>query len=396
MVTSLASKATAKDTCIAIDNKLARYCETSVDRKHKLGPTRIATLTTIAACFFALLGCGNNGNPFTPSPSPSPAPAPAPPPAQAELQTWTNSFGTTPFTMVGTDPMKGSATTNIPVVVIPIAFNFGDGVILSPDVGACGDSESVTQRVMESPVITNVAWEDEGTPIGTTQFGDAFQRANFWQIISTQAPDYHVMLYPVNLAPTQTYPPPADATLSENPVCLTPVANISTADMNFIVQQAISALQIPPDTLAVFLTYNIEFPDYGSGSLYFGYHYVLGQNTFIVASYTDPNFSILTLVSSSDTAILSHEIGEWMDDPYGTNLVPAWGNFGIQQSCGTTLEVGDPLTGYTYPVTAASGFTYHVQELAYFSWFARNSPSYAVHGKYSVQGTFITYAPPCY
>jgi uncharacterized membrane protein YbjE (DUF340 family) len=38
----------------------------------------------------------------------------------------------------------------------------------------------------------------------------------------------------------------------------------------------------------------------------------------------------------------------------------------------------------------ANGFTYHVQDLAFFNWFYRISPSTAVNGWYSLAGNLIT------
>ena len=58
------------------------------------------------------------------------------------------------------------------------------------------------------------------------------------------------------------------------------------------------------------------------------------------------------------------------------------------------LEVGDPLSGTTFPVTVG-GFIYHPQELAFFSWFYHQTPSLGVNGWYSDQGTFKTYAAAC-
>jgi len=40
-------------------------------------------------------------------------------------------------------------------------------------------------------------------------------------------------------------------------------------------------------------------------------------------------------VFSQDTAALSHEIGEWMDDPFVDNRVPCSDN--------SIMEIGDPL-----------------------------------------------------
>ncbi len=96
-------------------------------------------------------------------------------------------------------------------------------------------------------------------------------------------------------------------------------------------------------------------------------------------------------------AILSHEVDEWMDDPFGINPAPPWGHIGQQPGCQNNLEVGDPLTGTEAPpIVMSNGFTYHLQELAFFSWFF-GAPSIAVNGWYSDNGTFLTDAgPPCH
>jgi hypothetical protein len=46
------------------------------------------------------------------------------------------------------------------------------------------------------------------------------------------------------------------------------------------------------------------------------------------------------------------------------------------------------------PVTM-NGKTYHVQELAFFSWFYHSKPSLGVNGLFSNNGTFTTAAPAC-
>jgi hypothetical protein len=42
-----------------------------------------------------------------------------------------------------------------------------------------------------------------------------------------------------------------------------------------------------------------------------------------------------------------------------------------------------------------NGKTYHLQEIAFFSWFYHSSPSLGVNGWFSSNGTFTTSAPPC-
>jgi hypothetical protein len=56
--------------------------------------------------------------------------------------------------------------------------------------------------------------------------------------------------------------------------------------------------------------------------------------------------------------------------------------------------VGDPLTGTNIPpVVGPNGFTYNLQELAFFSWFC-GAPSIAVNGWFSDSNTFATDTGP--
>ena len=55
-----------------------------------------------------------------------------------------------------------------------------------------------------------------------------------------------------------------------------------------------------------------------------------------------------------------------------------------------SVAVGDPLTGTNVPpVVGANGFTYNLQELAFFSWFY-GAPSIAANSWYSDNNTFTT------
>jgi hypothetical protein len=98
----------------------------------------------------------------------------------------------------------------------------------------------------------------------------------------------------------------------------------------------------------------------------------------------------------SDTAVLAHEIGEWANNPSGLNSVnPTWGGIGQVVTCQNNFEVGDPLSGTEAPAISFNGFTYHFQELAFFSWFYRDSPSQGAGGVYSSNGTFKGFAKAC-
>lgn len=135
-----------------------------------------------------------------------------------------------------------------------------------------------------------------------------------------------------------------------------------------------------------------------------GYHSITGfpaLNQTYSASIFNTSGVFLTSTGDtgfySDTAILSHEVDEWLDDPLTVNPVPLWGHTGQQSGCQGNLEVGDPLTGTAIPsVTMPNGFTYHLQELAFFSWFYGAS-SIGVNGWFSDNCTFTTDAgAPCY
>jgi len=315
-----------------------------------------------------------------------------------------------PFTMVGTDPrIAGAGTTNVTVMIIPLRFNYiaanGNLVAsISPSNIGCNDNQSVLARVMNSPLFNAVTWHEGNVIVGVTQFTDAFQRANFWSSVSTVSPNFHVMLNP-QVAREVTVPvTPGQGALGNGMCANHPVGTVDFQYLDGVVQSLISGLNIPPTVLPLFLTYDIgETINGGCCSL--GYHKVIaptpfnpGVFTYAVSSYLDPNanqaFGVPLTVS--DISILSHELGEWLDDPLGNNIVPQWGKVGqIPTSCQNNLEVGDPLTGTNSKVFMANGAVYTVQDLAFFSWFARQAPSIAVNGWYSTLNTFPTFSKPC-
>jgi hypothetical protein len=103
-------------------------------------------------------------------------------------------------------------------------------------------------------------------------------------------------------------------------------------------------------------------------------------------------------ISGRDTATASHEVGEWMDGwtIHLATIRRRLGDIPDRSGCQGNLEVGDPLSGTEGPrIVMPNGFTYHLQELAFFSWFY-NSRSVGVNGWFSDNGTSLTDAgPPC-
>src|ERR1022692_280216 len=82
---------------------------------------------------------------------------------------------------------------------------------------------------------------------------------------------------------------------------------------------------------------------------------------------------------SQDVSALSHEIGEWLDDPFTDNRVNCHDN--------SILEVGDPLEGNSnyggFPYTLG-GFTYNLQSLVVLGYFGAPA-STSVHSWLSFQ-----------
>jgi hypothetical protein len=303
------------------------------------------------------------------------------------------------FTMVGSDPtVAGAGTTNVPVVIIPLSFSYPNGTVVSPIATACGDNTSVLTRIQGSPLFTtNVTWVEGNTVVGVTQFTDAFQRANFWAYVSTRSPNYHVLLNPVSTTPVQQVPVPAGKgqTMANN-AC--PQQPLGTVDMTFLdntLRGLITQLGIGPNTLPLFVAYDmVGLPS--TGGFFFGYHTAVQVapgvfQTYAFGSYTDNQFLGFNV---ADISILSHELGEWLDDPVN-NPVPPWGHIGQVTGCQANLEVGDPLTGSNSTVFTP-GFNYHVQDLAFFSWFARQVPSIGVNGWYSTLNAFASPPPVCF
>jgi hypothetical protein len=182
-----------------------------------------------------------------------------------------------------------------------------------------------------------------------------------------------------------------------NPRAGLAVININTIDgllRNYISANGLNASQFP-----FFVTYNAVMSNGAANNLndccILGYHSAVANpgQTYGIAEFEGRDQTVFSGVS--DITAASHEVNEWVNDPFGSNPTPAWGNIGQVGGCQGNFEVGDPLSGRLMPSVSLSGFTYHLQELAYFSWFYGAKPSLGTGGKYSSHGTFGGYAKLC-
>ncbi len=109
------------------------------------------------------------------------------------------------YTMVGKNPAVATSTpsSTIQVKVIPLRIVLGGfGDTFDPTVGTTCDSTSALARTNASPVFKNLAWTFNGVSIGTSQYVDAFRRAEFWKFTKPSGinPGYHVKLSATTVA----------------------------------------------------------------------------------------------------------------------------------------------------------------------------------------------------
>ena len=300
----------------------------------------------------------------------------------AGAPTWTFSYSYTPGTytdtFVGTNPTGGKSTT-VPTYIIPIKMTLS-GFSASPS-KKLSNGKTVITNTVASPIFQNLDYKQGGTDVGNTQYIDAFQRAALWGTVSAN-PTYHVLLGTPTVKPVQTFAvPTADGVVAKEFGVKVIVADINWFDAK--VQSLITTLGIPSNALPIFLTTQTYLSSQGQCCIG-GYHGVRGGLPYSMFTYIQKNGAF-----SQDVSALSHEIGEYVDDPNTNNsdtpaACTALGNHNKLYEVGDPIEVdSSPLYG-DYPYTL-SGFTYHLQDLVTPVYFGAPT-STSVNGWESFQG----------
>jgi hypothetical protein len=359
---------------------------------------------------------------------------------------------TYPITTVGSDPRSGGSTT-VHTVIVPLKLNFVAGnqpVSQLNDLGYTGfratavdhsfDASTRTQDVLSSPIFGSSFTTPSIMGGDTAQVGDAFMRAQWNKIGSS----YHVTLTNDNVLPTQTIDVPADKGLAyQRPVGAWREANgfgptdtvTGVADYNWFssqLQQLINSLHISATTVPIFLTDNVLLyigHDNYLNCCVLGYHGAgmpVGHGsgsangngkqpvqTFIYAAWAHPgtysgflpDYTNPTRTAPSPTRgladihPLSHEVSEWLDDPFVNNAVQPWLTpTAPQYGCTNVLETGDPVVGPWFPYSgntaaAPTGTTYygqyHPEDEVFAQWFGRGGIEPVLGSAYNSYLTFM-------
>jgi hypothetical protein len=302
--------------------------------------------------------------------------------ASTPLQTWNGSFtsgGTTyNYNMVGTKP-SSNTTATIPTYVIPVKIVLSNGASFDPST-KLSNGNTVTHNTVASPIFaTSLDFQSGGVDMGKTQYIDAYQRANFW---GTGDSGSHLLLGGPTVLAEQTLKVPKRS--GKTGVVFGFTAGL--VDINYFDAQAhtlLTNLGITPNTFAIFLTYDVYLTQNHSCCIG-GYHSSTGS-TSAPQSYAHATYVDHVGAFSQDVSALSHEVGEWADDPLVVNIN------GNNTPCGA-LEVGDPLEnnpnfgGFPYTL---NGFTYNLQDLVTLPYFGA-PPGTSVNNEFTFQGEALT------
>lgn len=300
----------------------------------------------------------------------------------ASLETWNGSFtysgSNYSYNMVGAAPSTNStATITTYIIPVKIVITNRNGTKSTYDPShVLSNGNTVTNNTLLSPLFdSTTTYTQGGVDVGTTQYIDAFQRANFWGTVQSDT-NSHLLLSATVLA-EQTLSPTRTFGKTGSVFGFT----AAEVDINWFDSQVpglISKLGIQPNQFPIFLLYDTYLTQ--GGCCIGGYHSSEGS-TSNPQSYAEATYVDHAGAFSQDVSALSHEIGEWADDPLTVNFN------GNNTPCGI-LEVGDPEEGFSnygaFPYSL-HGFTYNLQDLVMLSYFGAPT-STSVNGWYSFQG----------
>lgn len=317
--------------------------------------------------------------------------------------TATKNNSTKTGTMVGRSPFVAPYTsTTINAVIVPLKINIGNKTFDPTAGNSCDNGVSALTRFKDSPVVQPVGnLTMNGVNLGTSQYVNGFRRAEFWKTINGQAAYQNPISF--TTAAEVSINAGSHGIVSSTGCQMLGVISYDWFD-NYLQSTLMPSLTshgiIGPTKFVIFLMSNVvqstnDPPMISSYCCILGYHGAKGNP---VQTYSPMTWDTTgRFAGVTDASVASHELAEWFDDPLGTNPTPGWGVIGQVSGCQGNLEVGDPLSGTLQPSLWLNNKLYHMQEMAFFSWFfnANGVASLGTGGKFSSNGKFTGPAKPC-
>jgi hypothetical protein len=322
--------------------------------------------------------------------------------------------GVFPFVMIGNQPLLGG-TTELNANITAVSLQ-----LLNPDNSVFAN---VPFKPFEDLTEDSPVFRDANYSVGRTQFGDAIQRAEFFNMMEES---WHTRLNPryVNRVALQI-PFSVQLVFPDNTVKTVrtyftqPAADGSTVVFLLdLVFNLLDTNQVINDINGGnFTTKAVNYHLYPNTFLFsivdeqldtvcctLGFHtYFLDPTAtpqprwiYAFASWMSPG---TFPPGVQDVTALSHETSELLNDPFGNNIVPTWQFPGVPANdnvdCQANLETGDPievLPNETVPIVTREQhevFTYHPQTEALLQWFENGATSNAIGGAFSYPNTTV-------
>jgi hypothetical protein len=300
--------------------------------------------------------------------------------------------------LAGGDPfLVGLPPVTMHAVVIPVIVSIPSATTTTTfdptKANSCDGNVSAVTRFKQSPLVVAENLSFNKVAVGKRQFIDGYMRAEFWNLGGSAT---YANPISWSFASAITLDLPEGSLAIVNGSGCRRLAIVDHIQVDAQLQTELLLLQatgvVSPTKLAVFLFANVvgssASPPSTSNCCIGGYHTAVWSpvQTYAVMDYDTTN----SFGATHDIGFPTHELGEWMNDPLGNNPTPAWGGIGQTSGCQGNLEVGDPLSGTNMPSITMSGYTYHPQELAFFSWYfnSETDGSFGAGSKFSAHGTF--------
>jgi hypothetical protein len=317
----------------------------------------------------------------------------------------------------------------VPIVLqtqtIGIAFDKKTGLITatapgltqfdptSPDTTCLSPPNDIPIKLVEqSPIFQPTNFSFGGINLGTAQYADAFQRANLSTLLGPNATHYSVLLDPITtLASVRVSIPANEGLALTNGAILGPprfCAPLALIDVIWLDSYLTGAViprliqnGLSPNALPIFIIYNALLTDpttavptsmVSLATSATGYYSVTGTpipvQGYIVSDFDSSAVLAPILENVQD---LSAEVTSWINNPYAvSNFTPPYAGAGassiVNSACSNLMEVATPLFPRPFTVVGSNGFSYSLQEAAYFSWFF-GGPSAGPQGFFSNNGT---------